>query len=161
MLGVEVLGSHGEDETVFLAFEAGGVISAVGVDHAFGEGAGVHQFGERGGEVVVLFLEAMLCAEDNAHVGEGGGFRVRAGRVAGKFWLIGCGRSLGGLARNRHRQGGRGDCATSYDRHETRGTDSHAELFSGTGAAESVRQFSLHFTAKELLNFSLSCYSRN
>ena len=37
MLGIEVLRAHGEDETVFHAFESGGVISALRVDHAFRE----------------------------------------------------------------------------------------------------------------------------
>src|SRR2546427_3135442 len=37
MLGIELLGSHGEDVAAFLAFEAGGVVSALGIDHALGE----------------------------------------------------------------------------------------------------------------------------
>jgi len=31
----------------FLAFEADGIVAAVRIDHAFGERAGVNQFGER------------------------------------------------------------------------------------------------------------------
>jgi hypothetical protein len=41
-----VLGGHSEDEAVFLAFEADGVVAAVGVDHALGERSGVNEFGE-------------------------------------------------------------------------------------------------------------------
>ena len=37
MLRVEVLGGHDENEAVFLAFESGGVVSALRVDHAFRE----------------------------------------------------------------------------------------------------------------------------
>jgi hypothetical protein len=96
MLGVEVAGRHGEDETVFLAFETGGVVAAVGIDHAFGEGAGVDEFGEGCGEMAVLFIELALGAENDAHIAKGGGFRVRACGVAGKFWLVGGGGSLGG-----------------------------------------------------------------
>ncbi len=88
MLGVEVLGRHGENETVFLAFEAGGVIPAVGIDHAFGEGAGVDQFVQRSREVVVLLLKAVLGTEYDAHVGESFRLGIRAGGVSGKFWFI-------------------------------------------------------------------------
>src|SRR5579863_7890904 len=63
VFGVEVLRGHGEDEAVFFAFEAGGVVAAVGIDHAVGEGAGVDEFGEGGGEVSVLLFEAVLGAE--------------------------------------------------------------------------------------------------
>src|SRR5580692_9657006 len=34
MLGVEVAGRHHEDEAVLLALETGGVVAAMGVDHA-------------------------------------------------------------------------------------------------------------------------------
>ena len=94
MLGVELFWRHGEDEAVVLAFESGGVVAAVGIDHALGEGAGVDEFGERRGVVVVLLVELALGAENDAHVGEGGEFGVRAGGVAGEFLLVGGGGSL-------------------------------------------------------------------
>src|SRR5208282_3788059 len=94
VLGVEVLRRHGQDEAILLAFEAGGIVAAVGVDHALGEGAGVHQFGERSCEVSVLLFETVLGAQNYAHVGEGGGFGVGAGGVAGELWLIDGGGSL-------------------------------------------------------------------
>ena len=88
MLGVKMIGRHGEDETVFRAFETDGVVAAVGIDHALGEGAGVDEFGQGSGEMAILFLELVLGAENDAHVGEGGRFGVGAGRVAGEFWLV-------------------------------------------------------------------------
>src|SRR5258706_10619237 len=100
VLGIELFGGHGENEAVFLAFKAGGVVAAVGIDHALGERAGVDEFGERSGEVAVLLVELALGAENDAHVGESGGFRVGAGGVAGEFRLVGGGRGLSGRGRN-------------------------------------------------------------
>src|SRR5271169_3863223 len=70
VLGVELFGGHGEDEAVFLALESGSVITAVGVDHAFGERAGVYEFSQRRGVVAVLLVELALGTEDDANVGE-------------------------------------------------------------------------------------------
>ncbi len=91
MLRVQMVRRHRENEAVFLTFEAGGIVSAVRIDHAFGEGSGVDQFGQCDGEVIVLFFEAVLGAQDDAHVGEGSGFGVGAGGIAGEFGLVGGG----------------------------------------------------------------------
>ena len=88
MLGVQILRRHGKGVAVFFAFEGCVVVSTVGVDHAFGEGSGVHQFGEGGGEVVVLLVELALGADDDAHVGERGGLGVGAGRIAVKLGRV-------------------------------------------------------------------------
>src|SRR5579863_8837129 len=79
MLGVELLGRHGEDVAVIFAFETGGVVSAIGIDHALGEGAGVDKIRERFGEVAVLLLKLVLGADDDAHVAEGCRFGIGAG----------------------------------------------------------------------------------
>src|ERR1700683_187344 len=103
-LGVGLLRRYGPEEAVFLSFEAGGVIAAVQVDHAFGKRSGVNQFGERRGEVVVLLVELVLGADHDSHIGKGCGLGIRAGGVAAKFRLIGWGR---GLRRRGRRSGGR------------------------------------------------------
>src|SRR2546430_15408580 len=57
VLGVQLLGRHGEDKAVLLAFKAGGVVAAIGVGHAFGERSAVNQFSQRRGETIVLLVE--------------------------------------------------------------------------------------------------------
>ena len=89
VLGVHIFRSHGEDVAVFLSLEACAVVAAVGVDHALGEGAEVHEFRERGGEVPVLLVEQALGAEDHSHVAERGCIGVGAGRIAGELGLVG------------------------------------------------------------------------
>ena len=88
VLRVLVLGRHRENEAVVLAFEVGGVIAAVGIDHAFGERSGVDEFRQSGGEVAVLFLKAMLGAQHDAHVSEGDSLGIGAGRITGELGLI-------------------------------------------------------------------------
>ena len=88
MLGVETLRRHRQDEAVFLAFEAGGIVTAVGVNHALGEGAGVDQFVQGSGEVAVLLLKAVLGAEYDAHVGESFRLGIGASGVSGEFRFI-------------------------------------------------------------------------
>src|ERR1039458_2503494 len=73
------------------------------------------ELGEGGGEAAVLFLEPVLGAENHTHVGESGSFGVRAGGVAGKFWLIGGGGGLGGESRSRREQSRGGQCETDDD----------------------------------------------
>ncbi len=41
----------------------------------------MHQFGKGCSEVVVLLVELALGADDDAHVGERGGFGIGAGRI--------------------------------------------------------------------------------
>ena len=94
VLGVHILWSHGEDVAVFLAFEVCGVVSALGVDHALGERSGVHEVSEGSGEVVVLFVELVLGTDDDAHVSEGGGLRIGAGRIAGELGFVGGSRGV-------------------------------------------------------------------
>src|SRR5258705_13388384 len=79
--GVELFWHHGESKAGFLSLEAYGVVAAVGMDHAFSEGAGVDEFSEGGGEVVVLFVELALGADHDAHVGKGSGLGIGAGGV--------------------------------------------------------------------------------
>jgi len=98
MLSVLMLRRHAKDKAIFLAFEADGIVAAVRIDHAFGERAGVNQFGERSSVVVILLLEAVLGADHDAHVGERGSFGIGAGRVAGELRLIGA-RGLSGYKR--------------------------------------------------------------
>jgi hypothetical protein len=40
--------------------------------------------------MAVLLLKAVLGAENDTHITEGGSFGIRAGGIAGKFRLIGC-----------------------------------------------------------------------
>lgn len=94
VLGVHIFWSHGEDVAVFLAFEVCGVVSALGVDHARGERSGVHEVSESSGEVVVLFIELALGTDDDAHVSEGRGFGVGAGRIAGELGFVGGSRGV-------------------------------------------------------------------
>src|SRR5580658_2898856 len=95
VLGVDLFGRHGEDKAVFLALEVGGVVAAVGVDHALGERSGVDEFGERSGKVVVLLVELVLGADYDPHVGQSGRFGIGAGGVSVEFRLVG--RSGGSL----------------------------------------------------------------
>ncbi|SPE34304.1 hypothetical protein SBA2_890006 [Acidobacteriia bacterium SbA2] len=78
VLGVQILRGHGEDVAVLRAFEACRVVSAVGVDHTLGEGSGVHEFCERGGEMIVLLVELALGADDDEHVADREVFGVGA-----------------------------------------------------------------------------------
>src|SRR5438445_2688478 len=75
---------------------SGGVVSALGIDHALGEGAGVNQFGQGCRVVVILLVELLLCPDYDAHVGKSGGFGVGACGVALELWLVGGRGSLGG-----------------------------------------------------------------
>src|SRR5258706_8972829 len=102
VLGIELFGGHGENEAVFLAFKAGGVVAAVGIDHALGERAGADEFGERSGEVAVLLVELALGAENDAHVGESGGLRAGAGGVPWGVRLVRGGRGANGGSREPH-----------------------------------------------------------
>ena len=88
MLSVHIFRCHGQDVTILLAFETGGVIAAVGIHHALGERTGVHKFGQRRGIVAVLLVEQFLGANDNAHVGQCGGFGVGASGIASEFWCV-------------------------------------------------------------------------
>jgi hypothetical protein len=74
VLGVELFGRHGESEAIFLALEADGVIAAIGIDHTLSEGAGVDEFRQGRGEVVILLVELALGPQDSTHVAQGGGF---------------------------------------------------------------------------------------
>jgi hypothetical protein len=163
VLGVELLGRHRQDEAVFLALEAGGVVAAVGIDHALGEGAGVHEFGERSGEVVVLLVELVLGPDHDPHVGEGRGFGIRARGVAAKLRLIGCSRSLGhggrrgGGWRFLCEQSRSGDAEGRSCGKKTKGNFSHAESLLPSG----VENYPTNLRCGAVSRGSFSCYSRN
>jgi len=142
VFGVEMLGRHGEDEAVFLAAEAGAVVATVGIDHAFGEGSGVDELGERRGKVAVLLLEVVLGAEDDAHVAEGGRFGIGAGGISGELWLVGRDRSLGGESRRRE-HGGRREYEAGDDGKKTSEIIPHAESSPRAAQQELSRGFAL------------------
>src|ERR1700730_18669065 len=95
VLRVKLVGSHGEDEAVFLALKAGDVVSAGGIDHAFREGAGMDQLRQGCGEVSVLLVELTWGADHDPQVSEGCRFRVGAGWITGELGLVSGRRILG------------------------------------------------------------------
>src|ERR1700752_5539274 len=82
VLRVEIFRGHGEREIVFFRLETHGVVTALRVDHALGEGSAVNQLVERGSVVTVLFVEHYLSAHDDAHVAEGGSFGGGTRRIS-------------------------------------------------------------------------------
>src|ERR1700733_12397386 len=133
---IDLFGRHGEDEAVLLAFESGSVIAAVRIDHALGERSGMYEFGQRGGEAIILLMEPAVGADVHAHVGEGGRFGVRASGVAGKFWLIGAGRSLSGLSRSHRRESRRDECESGDNCEYASERFSHSESSPEIGRQE-------------------------
>lgn len=88
VLGIETLGSHGEDKVVFLALEACCVVPAIGIHHPLVEVSGVNQLGERCGVVAVVFVEQHLGAYYDPRVSKCGEFGVRAGGIAAVLGLV-------------------------------------------------------------------------
>ena len=88
VLCVEILRGHRKDVAVLFALEARCVVASIGVNHALGEGAGMHELGERGSEVVVSSFELALSANHDVQVSERGEFGVGTGRIAAEFGLV-------------------------------------------------------------------------
>src|ERR1700758_669819 len=91
VLWVEILRRHGEREVVFFRLETHGVVAALRIDHALGEGSAVNQLVERGSVVTVLFVKHYLSAHDHAHVAEGGGFGIGTRRISVELGSVGGG----------------------------------------------------------------------
>ena len=89
VLGVELFGSHSQDEAVFFAGEARRVITAIAVDHALGKGPRVHQFRERGGEMVVLLIELALRPQHHTHVAQRRRLGLGTSRISRELGLVG------------------------------------------------------------------------
>src|ERR1700690_1176621 len=87
---VHLLGGERQFITIFTGVETHGVIPAIGLGHAAGEGTGVNQVRQGGGVLVILFVVLLLGADDGSHVTQGVGFGIRAGRIPLKLWLV-CG----------------------------------------------------------------------
>src|ERR1700684_3039442 len=94
MVGVHVLGSHGEGKTVLLSLETYRIVAAVWVDHALLKRSPMHQLWQRGGVVSVFLVEEALGSQYDSHITQGQIFRIGTGRVAAVLGLVGRRRRL-------------------------------------------------------------------
>src|SRR5580704_14635064 len=99
MLSVELLGSQSQLIAVFLfvRVKTHGVVAAIRLGHALGEGTcAAHQVGQSSRVLVILLVVFLLRPDDYPHVAKSDGFGVGSRWIALKLRLIGC-RRLGGF----------------------------------------------------------------